>query len=79
MQGVRWRRGTIPSANYIGPGEDFRSHRMQDLVVACNLLAQQLHDEDKTILRLSGRLPADFIDRVEAEASRLHRESHRGR
>jgi hypothetical protein len=79
MQGVRMRRGTIPSANYIGPGEDLRHHRMEDLVVACDTLAQQLHPEDKAILRISGRLPNDFLDRVEAEATRLHQDNRHGK
>ncbi len=79
MNGVRMRAGTISSGGYVGPGQDLRNHRMEDLVVACDTLAQQLHPEDKAILRISGRLPDDFFDRVEAEATRLHRDNHHGR
>ena len=78
MSGVRARRGTIPSSGYIGPGEDFRNHRMEDLVVACHTLAQQLSPEDKAILRVSGRLPDDFVSRVEVEATRLHHDMKHG-
>jgi hypothetical protein len=79
MSGVRVRRGTIPSERYIGPGEDFRNHRLGDLVVACDTLAQRLPPEDQAILRSSGRLPDDFIDRVAAEATRRHHDMKHGK
>jgi hypothetical protein len=74
MSGMRMRYGSAPSMSYVGPADDWRNHRMQDLVVACDELARHMHPEDRAILRISGHLPKDFLDRVDAEASRLHRE-----
>jgi hypothetical protein len=75
MSGMRMRYGSA-SASYTGPADDWRNHRMQDLVIACDVLSRQMHPEDRAILRVSGHLPKDFLDRVDAEASRMHREEH---
>jgi hypothetical protein len=58
---------------------EIRGDRMADLVVACDIVADTLTPDERTVLRLTGALPERFLPAVLAEAENLKAERRRNR
>jgi hypothetical protein len=58
---------------------EIRGDRMADLVVACDIVAEALSPDERTVLRLTGALPEQFLADVLAEAETLKAERRRNR
>jgi hypothetical protein len=58
---------------------EIRGDRMADLVVACDIVAESLTADERTVLRLTGAVPEGFLPAVLAEAETLKAERRRNR
>jgi hypothetical protein len=58
---------------------EIRGDRMADLVVACDVVAQSLSSDERTVLRLTGVVPEWFLPEVLAQSEALKAERRRSR